>query len=296
MNAFIAKIKDGAISAQKKYGVLASLTIAQAILETGWGKASVGNNIFGIKAGGSWTGGSVSARTREWNGKAYVTITAAFRAYASIAASIEDHAALLAGNSRYKNIIGCTDYKQVCRYIQADGYATDPGYASKLISLIEQYGLHQFDAPKVDPNYCDTTGTLTLCPGMTYQFKTGSTITCANSALAQTAHTAGVDGYHYTKFTAKQLCAGVGMYVNGKRVCIVVVKKPACDTSTVTKHVGEVYQFKTDFPLVCGNGAIWKQIGMVHQGGWCYTKFQAKAKGSAGFYCGSSRVCVGTEV
>nr|AIA89463.1 glucosaminidase [uncultured Clostridium sp.] len=51
MNDFVARIKDGAISAQKKYGVLSSLTIAQAILETGWGKYSVGNNIFGVKAG-----------------------------------------------------------------------------------------------------------------------------------------------------------------------------------------------------------------------------------------------------
>jgi flagellum-specific peptidoglycan hydrolase FlgJ len=54
MNAFIIKIKDGAIAAQKKYSILASLTIAQAILETGWGKSSIGNNIFGIKEVDIW--------------------------------------------------------------------------------------------------------------------------------------------------------------------------------------------------------------------------------------------------
>lgn len=296
MNAFIEKIKDGAISAQKKYGVLASLTIAQAILETGWGKASVGNNIFGIKAGGSWTGNAISAKTQEWNGWAYETIIAAFRAYTSIAASIEDHAALLAGNNRYRNIIGCMDYKQACRYVQADGYATDPHYADKLISIIESNGLHQFDAPTVDQAYCDTTGTLTLCPGMEYQFKAGSAITCANSALVQTAHTVGTDGYHYTKFEARSLCAGVGMYVNGDRKCVVVVKQPVCDTATVNKKVGEVYQFKSDFPLVCGNGAIWQAGIFTQQGGWYYSKFKAIAKGTAGFYCGNTRVSVGTVI
>lgn len=296
MQDFIGKIRDGAVSAQQKYGVLASLTIAQAILETGWGEASVGNNIFGIKAGGAWKGASQTAKTQEWNGNKFVTIVAAFRAYASVAASIEDHAALLAGNCRYKNIIGCTDYKQVCRYIQADGYATDPGYANKLISLIEQYGLHQFDVPAVAPDYCDTIGTLTMCPGMEYQFKSGSKITCANNSLVQIVHTVD-NGYHYTKFRAQSLCAGVGLYVNGVRKCIAVVKKPSCDASTLTKRVGQVYQFRSDFPLTCGNGAIWQQQGKaIHQDNDYFTKFKALSKGSAGFYCGSTRVCVGTVI
>lgn len=296
MNEFLKKIKVGAISGQKKYGVLASLTMAQAALETGWGNASVGNNVFGIKADASWTGPTTEAPTQEWYGGKYVTVTAGFRAYASVDASVEDHAKFLAENSRYHNIIGCTDYRQACRNIQADGYATDPNYAEKLISIIEQNDLHQFDIPAVDSNYCDTTD-LTLCPGIEYTFKTGTPLSCANSALIQTSHEIGTDGYHYTTLKAQALCAGVGIYVNGSRKCIAVVKQPTCDTATLTQNVGQTYQFKTNFPLTCANGAIWQQQGLAtHQNGFYYTKFKAAQKGTAGFYCGSTRVCVGTVI
>ena len=145
MNEFIARIKDGAIAAQKQYGVPASLTIAQAILETGWGKSSVGNNIFGIKASPSWTGKTVTCRTGEVYGGQKVTISGTFRAYDSIADSIVDHARVIVDNACYHNIIGCKDYRQVCRNVQADGYATDPNYADQLISIISEYGLTQFD-------------------------------------------------------------------------------------------------------------------------------------------------------
>jgi lysozyme len=152
MNAFIIKIKDGAIAAQKKYSILASLTIAQAILETGWGKSSIGNNIFGIKASPSWTGKTVTCKTGEYvNGK-YVTVMAEFRDYDSIADSIIDHALLFVNNkSRYGNIIGCTDYKTACQNVQKDGYATSPTYAKTLISIIETNKLTQFDTPTVQP-------------------------------------------------------------------------------------------------------------------------------------------------
>lgn len=148
----------------------------------------------------------------------------------------------------------------------------------------------------VNPDFCDTVGTLTMCPGMEYQFKSGSEISCANSSFAQVAHTIGQDGYHYTKFKAAALTAGVGFYSNGKRVCVGVVKAPYSDTTMAfTKHVGEMYTFKTDFPIVCGSGAIFQQQGTaLHQGGFYFTKFKAAAKGDAGFYCGSTRVCVGT--
>ena len=167
MNAFIEKIKDGAIETQKKYGVLASLTIAQAILETGWGKYSVGNNVFGIKASPSWTGGTVTCATGEvYDGQAVAT-SGTFRTYGSIAEAIEDHAKLFVNNSCYHNIIGCTDYKQACRNVQADGYATDPDYANKLISIIESNNLQQFDgaeapAAPAAPVTPETSGTYTV--------------------------------------------------------------------------------------------------------------------------------------
>ena len=172
MNAFIEKIKDGAIETQKQYGVLASLTIAQAILETGWGKYSVGNNIFGIKASPSWTGGTVTCATGEvYDGQAVAT-SGTFRTYGSIAEAIEDHAKLFVNNSCYHNIIGCTDYKQACRNVQADGYATDPDYANKLISIIEDNDLQQFDggdasAAPATPATPATSGTYTVKSGDT---------------------------------------------------------------------------------------------------------------------------------
>lgn len=174
MNEFIAKIKDGAIESQRKYGVLASLTIAQAILESGWGKASIGNNIFGIKAGSSWKGKTQTRNTSEYVDGKYINITAVFRDYDSIADSIADHALLFVNASRYKNLIGCTDYKQACRNVQADGYATDPKYADKLISIIESNGLAQFDtAPAPSPApapvnpAAPAAGTYTVKPGDT---------------------------------------------------------------------------------------------------------------------------------
>lgn len=84
---------------------------------------------------------------------------------------------------------------------------------------------------------------------------------------------------------------------NGVRKFIAVVRQPRCDTAKVAKKVGEIYQFKSDFPLTCGNGAIWQQQGTAtHQGEWYYTKFKAVAHGTAGFYCGSTRVSVGTVI
>lgn len=136
----------------KKTGVLASLTIAQAILESGWGKSSlstIGKALFGIKAGNSWKGKVYNAKTKEcYDGSTFVTIDASFRAYNSWEESINDHSALLCGLSRYKNIIGETDYKKACKAIHVAGYATDPTYADKLINLIETYNLNQFDIVK----------------------------------------------------------------------------------------------------------------------------------------------------
>lgn len=142
---FINSIVQGAISAYKKYGVLPSLTIAQAIEESGWGKSPIANNIFGMKAGSSWKGKKVKRKTYEQkkNGQ-YVKIYAWFRAYDSIAESIEDHAKLLTG-SRYKRVIKSKNYKEACKAVKDCGYATSLTYTSKLINIVEKYGLNQWD-------------------------------------------------------------------------------------------------------------------------------------------------------
>lgn len=145
---FIMQISRGAVEGMRKYGILPSVTIAQAILESGWGESGLtkaSNNLFGIKAGNGWYGYVVKYPTKEYVNGQYIDVTADFRAYTSMDASVEDHGAFLAGLRRYGNIIGVNDYKTVCQLLQQDGYATAPNYADSLIALIEQYDLAAYD-------------------------------------------------------------------------------------------------------------------------------------------------------
>jgi len=104
------------------------------------------NAYFGIKANSAWKGKVYSSATQEcYDGVNMTTVTALFRAYDSLEESVIDHGNLLSTTSRYKNLINETNYKTACINIQADGYATDPQYSAKLISLIEQYNLTQYD-------------------------------------------------------------------------------------------------------------------------------------------------------
>ncbi len=138
-------IKPLVIADAKKSGIPASLTAAQLILESGWlgsGLSKNANNAFGIK--GSYNGASYSCKTREWDGKKFITVTAKFRKYPSLAESIADHSALLC-KARYQAVREAIGYKAVCKAVQSCGYATDPEYANRLIALIEQYKLHEWD-------------------------------------------------------------------------------------------------------------------------------------------------------
>jgi len=145
---FINSLIEGAIEAYNKYGVLPSLTLAQAILESGWGQSKLSanyNNLFGIKAGDNWDGATVNMRTGEQkaSGERY-SIDADFRAYDSVADSIEDHAKLLT-KDRYKAVLAAKDYKEACKAVREAGYATSLSYTQNLIKLIEMYGLDQWD-------------------------------------------------------------------------------------------------------------------------------------------------------
>ena len=146
---FIERVGALAAADMQKSGVLASMTIAQAILESGWGKSGLtvkGNALFGIKAGTSWTGAVYSGKTQEcYDGVTFTTVTGLFRAYGSWAESVADHSDLLSRNARYKAVIGERDYKTACRAIAAAGYATDPKYADKLVQIIETYALTAYD-------------------------------------------------------------------------------------------------------------------------------------------------------
>ena len=143
---FIDSVAQGAINSWTKYGVLPSVTVAQAILESGWGQSALStqaHNLFGIK--GSYNGQYVTMQTREvYNGQSYY-IYDNFRKYANNSESVEDHGNFLYSNSRYANLLGDQSYASVARKLQADGYATDPSYASSLIKLVEMYNLTQLD-------------------------------------------------------------------------------------------------------------------------------------------------------
>lgn len=139
-------------AAQADSNILPSLTIAQAILESGWGKSDLAqkaNALFGIKANADWTGPRVDRKTYEYVNAERVDTTAAFRAYQSWGESLANHNAFLRGSKRYKAVVGERDYKKACHAIHSAGYATDPEYANKLIKLIEQYDLTQWDSAPV---------------------------------------------------------------------------------------------------------------------------------------------------
>ena len=151
--AFLDSIHDGAISTWKQYGVLPSLTAAQAIIESGWGQSSLASqyhNLFGIK--GSYNGHSVILPTREVYGGTSVMINDAFRAYENNSQSVQDHGYFLVANSRYHNLLWKTNYRDVTYLIRADGYATDPSYTTTLNSVIERYGLTAWDREAFDTN------------------------------------------------------------------------------------------------------------------------------------------------
>ena len=150
-DAFIAALGQAAHASQGTTGVPASVTVAQAILESNWGESlltRVANNYFGIKAIGQLgNDGVVWMRTREYdaNGAAYVT-QAPFRAYKTVVDSVTDHSRLFVQGSLYRAAIEATsDPDEFARRIAAAGYSTDPAYSAKLIGLMARYDLYRFD-------------------------------------------------------------------------------------------------------------------------------------------------------
>lgn len=151
---FINSIKEGALKGQASYNILPSLTMSQAVLESGWGTSKLAqraNNLFGIKAFSDWTGKRITMQTAEWYNNKMQIVNAEFRAYGSFNESIEDHNNLLS-YSRYKQVCSCKDYKSACQKVYECGYATDPNYPKKLISIIEENRLYEFDGENVYGN------------------------------------------------------------------------------------------------------------------------------------------------
>jgi mannosyl-glycoprotein endo-beta-N-acetylglucosaminidase/CHAP domain-containing protein len=148
---FIRRAAPGAQRGFREFRVPASVTIAQAILESNWGKQHVANNYFGIKAAsassfGSIAVGTVLAPTWEHVGGRDIRTTGRFRKYRSMADSMRDHGRFLRDNSRYKLAFNhSTDANAFAHAIHKAGYATDPAYATKLIDLMKTWDLYRFD-------------------------------------------------------------------------------------------------------------------------------------------------------
>lgn len=132
-------------------GVRASVTVAQAIIESGWGQSGLSiapyNNLFGIKASYGWYGRTVVMRTSEFENGGYVTVNSAFRAYDSMADSFKDHTLFLLQNGRYaqNGVINSSSYQAMAQGLQNAGYATSPTYASTLIATVNRYHLDVLD-------------------------------------------------------------------------------------------------------------------------------------------------------
>ena len=145
---FIMRLTTAAVASAKATGVPASITIAQAALESGWGEsalAKTGNNLFGIKADSLWRGQTLTMNTKEFIKEQWVVVPALWRKYPSWQASIDDHAAFLKRNPRYKACFACTSAHAFARALAQAGYATDPEYAKKLIAVMDKHRLQTLD-------------------------------------------------------------------------------------------------------------------------------------------------------
>ena len=158
---FVEYIGRMAAADMQTSGILASVTAAQSILESGYGKSELALqalNLGGMKAelsGNTWAS--------AWDGRTYIkdtaeqrvdgsyyTVTAAFRAYPSVAAYLADHSAYLAGaregdNLRYAGIVGCRDYRRAFEIIKDGDYATSKDYVNNLCNVVERWNLTRFD-------------------------------------------------------------------------------------------------------------------------------------------------------
>ena len=150
--SFFNKILPAIQQVSQKNSIVTSVMLAQSILESGWGTSQLATNaynIFGIKADSSWKGNTYTVQTKEVvNGKT-ITVEKQFRAYKSLLESISDYGSFFTSTAwrikNYASFLQATNYETALTSLLASGYATDPAYAEKLKSLIQRYGLDQYD-------------------------------------------------------------------------------------------------------------------------------------------------------
>lgn len=143
--SFIAMLLAAAQDCQRATGIPASFTIAQAALESSWGKRVLGNNLFGIKGDRAWKGKTVDVPTHEVIKGKRVFMVDKFRAYESWAECLADRARFLKANPRYAACFRETTGEGWAHAVAAAGYATDPDYANKLIAVMRGRKMAQYD-------------------------------------------------------------------------------------------------------------------------------------------------------
>ena len=158
---FVDWIGQMAAADMQTSGILASVTAAQSILESGYGKSELALNALNL--GGMKAELSGNTWPSVWDGKtyckgtaeqqpdgSYISIMADFRAYSSVAAYLADHSAYLAGAEtggklRYAGIVGCKDYRQAFQILKDGGYATSLDYVDKLCAVVDKWNLTRYD-------------------------------------------------------------------------------------------------------------------------------------------------------
>jgi flagellar protein FlgJ len=147
---FIEKLLPHAKAVSQSTGIPPQFMLAQAALESGWGKHEIrhadnspSHNLFGIKAGASWKGDIVETVTTEYVNGVPQRVSEKFRAYSSYAEGFNDYARLLSDNPRYANVLKSNDAVTFANSLQRAGYATDPSYADKLIRILNSDALQK---------------------------------------------------------------------------------------------------------------------------------------------------------
>lgn len=142
---FISRLLAPAVEVSRRTGIPHQLIIAQAALESGWGKREIRRengqpsyNLFGIKATPDWKGDTAEITTTEYINGVAQKVKAVFRVYRSYTDALHDYSALLVRNSRYQNVRLAKTPEQAAFALQDGGYATDPQYAKKLIGIMQQ--------------------------------------------------------------------------------------------------------------------------------------------------------------
>lgn len=146
IGGFVDTLRPLAARASAELGVTPDVLIAQAALETGWGRHTIAhadgrssNNLFAIKAGPGWAGDNVNVKTLEFINGRPIKVNARFRAYPDTAAAFDDYVHFLKGQPRYAAALNHDgDHRRFISELQRAGYATDPRYAQKILAIRDQ--------------------------------------------------------------------------------------------------------------------------------------------------------------